>query len=106
MPASPDPEPDSYIGARLTRPDGPPKVTGEARYAADLSVPGMLHVRLLLSPYAHARILSVNVSAAQEVPGIVAVLTAGDLAPFVESAPVSRARCLLADGDVRYCGQP
>ena len=96
----------SYIGARLTRQDGPPKVAGEARYAADLSVPGTLHVRLLLSPYPHARILSMNGAAARDVPGVVAVVTASDLAPFVKAPPASRARCLLAGGEVRYCGQP
>jgi CO/xanthine dehydrogenase Mo-binding subunit len=96
----------SYIGARLKRPDGPEKVTGEARYAADLTLPGLLHVRLVLSPHAHARILGVHGEAALEVPGVVAVLTAQDLAPHVKSPPTSRARCLLAEGEVRYCGQP
>ncbi|MFN8634243.1 MAG: xanthine dehydrogenase family protein molybdopterin-binding subunit [Chloroflexota bacterium] len=96
----------SYIGARLTRPDGPAKLAGEARYAADLSLPGMLHVRLLLSPYAHARIVGVRTEAARELPGVVAVLTAADLAPYVKVAPTSRARCLMADGEVRFCGQP
>src|SRR5260221_13741559 len=76
MAATPDSIPDSYIGARLTRPDGPPKVTGEARYAADLSLPGTLHVRLVLSPYAHARVVSVEKQAALELPGVVTVLTA------------------------------
>ena len=45
MAVTPDETPGSYIGARLRRPDGPPKVTGEAQYAADLSLPGMLYVR-------------------------------------------------------------
>ena len=98
--------PDSYIGARLKRPDGPAKLTGDARFAADLSLPGLVHVRLLLSPYAHARILSVNGDAARKVPGVVDVLTAADLAPLVKSPPLSHARCLLADGEVRFCGQP
>ena len=60
MAATSDSTPGSYIGARLPRPDGPPKLSGEAQYAADLSLPGMLHVRLLLSPYAHARIVGVK----------------------------------------------
>jgi CO/xanthine dehydrogenase Mo-binding subunit len=106
MAVTPDAATASYIGARLTRPDGPPKVSGEARYAADLSLPGMLHVRLLLSPYAHARIVGVERQAALDLPGVVAVLTAEDLAPYVKSPPSSRARCLLAEGEVRYCGQP
>jgi CO/xanthine dehydrogenase Mo-binding subunit len=106
MAATTDETPDSYIGARLPRPDGPTKLTGEARYAADLSLPGQLHVRLVLSPHAHARILSVNVDDARAVPGVVAVVTASDLAPHVKSPPSSRARCLLAEDEVRYCGQP
>lgn len=105
MAATPTP-PDSYIGARLKRPDGPAKLTGDALYAADYALPGLVHVRLLLSPYAHARVLSVNGDAARNVPGVVAVLTAADLAPLVKSPPTSRARCLLADGEVRFCGQP
>jgi CO/xanthine dehydrogenase Mo-binding subunit len=106
MAALDDPQTESYIGARLPRPDGPPKVTGEARYAADLSLPDMLHVRLMLSPYAHARIVSVATDAATALPDVVAVLTAADLARFVKSPASSRARCLLADGEVRFCGQP
>jgi CO/xanthine dehydrogenase Mo-binding subunit len=106
MAAMDDPQTESYIGARLPRPDGPPKVTGEARYAADLSLPDTLHVRLVLSPYAHARIVSVARDAARELAGVVAVLTAADLTPFVKSPASSRARCLLADGEVRFCGQP
>lgn len=100
------PTPTSYIGARLTRPDGPAKLTGEARYAADLAPAGLLHVRLVLSPHAHARIVFVDADAALATPGVVAVVTAADLAPYVKSPPSSRARCLLADGEVRYCGQP
>ena len=96
----------SLIGARLKRPDGPPKLMGAAPYAADLVLPGLLHVRLVLSPYAHARITSVDVSEALESHGVVAVVTAADLAPFVKAGPESRARCLLADGVARYCGQP
>ena len=106
MAATPGASPGSYIGARLKRPDGPEKLTGEARYAADLALAGLLHVRLVLSPHAHARILSVNAEAAREVPGVVAVVTAHDLAPHVKAPATSRARCLLADGEVRYCGQP
>ena len=98
--------PDSYIGARLKRPDAPAKLTGEALFAADLSLPGMLHVRLVLSPYAHARVITVNAAAALKVPGVVAVVTAADLAALVKVPPASRARCLLAEGTVRFCGQP
>ena len=94
MAATPD-SPDSYIGARLKRPDGPAKLTGEARYAADLvAARASLHVRLLLSPHAHARILRSNGDAAREVPGVVAVLTAPDLAPLRQEP--ANARVLAA----------
>lgn len=96
----------SLIGARLKRPDGPPKLQGVAPYAADLALPGLLHVRLVLSPYAHARIGTVDASAAMALPGVVAVVTAPDLALLVKSGPESRARCLLADRVARYGGQP
>jgi CO/xanthine dehydrogenase Mo-binding subunit len=106
MSATSGASPDSYIGARLRRPDGPPKLTGEAQYAGDMSLPGLLHVRLLLSPYAHARIVSLDATAAQAVSGVVAVVSGADLAPHVKCPPSSRARSLLATGEVRFCGQP
>jgi len=62
-----------------TRIDGRPKVTGEARYAADASRPGMLHARFLASPLPHAGIRSIDVSAALAVPGVHAVLTGNDV---------------------------
>ncbi len=96
----------SLIGARLKRPDGPAKLTGSAPYAADLAMPGLLHVRLVLSPHAHARIVGIDAAEALALPGVVAVVTAADLAPYVKSAATSRARCLLTDGEARYCGQP
>ena len=48
------------VGMSIRRPDGPDKVTGRARYAGDQILPGMLHARLVLSPYAHARILNID----------------------------------------------
>ena len=88
----------SWIGARLKRPDGPAKLTGSAPYAADLAPPGLLHVRLVLSPYARARIVGIDAAEALTIPGVVAVVTASDLAPYVKADPTSRARCLLAEG--------
>jgi CO/xanthine dehydrogenase Mo-binding subunit len=83
--------------------DGLEKVTGRTRYAPDLTVPGMLHARFVTSPYAHARIENIDVSAALEVPGVTAVLTAADL-PNI--APSSRNRLLLARDQVIFAGQP
>jgi CO/xanthine dehydrogenase Mo-binding subunit len=96
----------SILGARIPRVDGPEKVTGQARFGADLPLPGMLHVRLVLSPHAHARIGRIDSSQALAVPGVVAVATADDLNSVVKSAPTSRAKDMLARGEVRFCGQP
>jgi len=67
------------IGSRPLRPDGVDKVTGRAVYGADIKLPGMLHGKVLRSPHAHARILSIDTSAAQVLPGVRAVVTAQDL---------------------------
>ena len=67
------------IGTRPVRHDGIDKVTGRALYGADHSLPGMLHGRVLRSPHAHARILSIDTSRAQAMPGVHAVITGDDL---------------------------
>lgn len=59
--------------------DGPAKATGRARYAADVSRPGMLHVRFLVSPVPHARIVSVDTAPAAALPGVHAVLAGSDV---------------------------
>jgi carbon-monoxide dehydrogenase large subunit len=63
------------IGARLPRKEDIPILRGEGRYFADISIAGQLHVMFLRSPHAHARILSIDVSAAEELPGVAAVVT-------------------------------
>jgi len=95
----------SVIGRSLRRVDGEEKVTGRARFAADLELRGLLHGRLLLSPHAHATIRRIPRDAALAVPGVVAVFTADDL-PHDGAAPSSRAHCLLARGEVRFAGEP
>ncbi len=67
-----------YVGRSLPRLDGPAKVTGRARYAGDLSLPGMLHGKLLRSPVPHARIVNIDVSRAAALPGVKAVITGRD----------------------------
>jgi len=93
------------IGQRLDRADGRDKVTGHATYVADVKLPGMLHAKLLRSPHAHARILSINVERARALAGVRCVLTAKDL-DRLEREPSSRARAILAVDRVRYHGQP
>ena len=66
------------IGTQPVRPDGVDKVTGRARYASDIHLPGMLHAAFVRSPHSHARILGIDTSRALELPGVLAVVTAGD----------------------------
>jgi aerobic carbon-monoxide dehydrogenase large subunit len=70
----------SVLGQRLLRREDPALLTGEAKFANDLDVPGALHLAVLRSPYAHARITSIDVSPALEQPGVVAAYTGADLA--------------------------
>ena len=80
------------IGKRPVRPDGVDKVTGRALYGADFSMPGQLHARVLRSPHAHAHIRSIDVSGAQALPGVKAVVTAKDVfdGDAVQEAPSLR----------------
>ncbi len=67
------------MGTRQLRREDPPLLTGEALFVDDLVVPGALHVKLVRSPHAHARIVSIDTAPALAVPGVVAVLTGEDL---------------------------
>ena len=67
------------IGTRPVRHDGFDKVTGRARYAADIHMPGMLHAKVLRSPHGHARINSIDPTRALALPGVKAVVTGNDL---------------------------
>jgi xanthine dehydrogenase molybdenum-binding subunit len=65
----------NVVGKRPIRQDGAEKVTGQARYGADIHLPGMLYGKVLRSPYAHARIRSIDTRHAEELPGVLAVIT-------------------------------
>src|SRR5262245_64780607 len=67
------------VGTRPVRHDGIDKVTGRARYGADIALPGMLHGKVLRSPHAHARIVSIDVARARALPGVKAIVTGADL---------------------------
>ena len=67
------------IGTRPVRPDGVDKVTGRAVYGADVVLPRMVFGKVLRSPLAHARILEIDTSAAEALPGVLAVITSNDL---------------------------
>src|SRR5919198_666353 len=66
------------VGTRPIRPDGVDKVTGRANFGADMTMPGMLWGRIKRSPYAHARIVSINADKALALPGVKAVITRAD----------------------------
>src|SRR2546429_1088943 len=70
----------TYVGTRTIRPDGVDKVTGRARFGADFSLPGQLIGRVLRSPHPHARIISIDTSKAEALPGVKAVITRADFA--------------------------
>ncbi len=93
------------VGTSLPRQDGSDKITGHARYAGDQVLPGMLYARLVLSPYAHARILSIDTSQALSVPGVVDVFTAESLG-IAQADTLSRARSPLAVYEAVWCGHP
>jgi CO/xanthine dehydrogenase Mo-binding subunit len=68
-----------WIGKQTRRPDGPDKVTGRARYGDDMILPGMLYGKILRSPHAHAKILSIDTSKAEALKGVKAVVTHKDI---------------------------
>ena len=93
------------VGLSIPRPDGPEKVTGHVQYVADIKPKGLLHAKLLRSPHAHARIVSIDVSRARALPGVRAVLTAADIPELKRKAP-TRAHAVLAIDRVVFAGQP
>jgi len=108
-------KPYKVIGQRVLRPDGTDKVTGRAQYGADVKLQGLLYGKVLRSPHAHARIRSIDTSAAERMPGVKAVITGKDL-PSVEDK-VARSgegsvnysylrQNVLAQDKVLYHGQP
>jgi CO/xanthine dehydrogenase Mo-binding subunit len=91
----------------MPRVDAGEKLRGEARFVGDMSVPGMLHGRVLRSPLPHARIVSIDASAALARPGVVTVLTGDDLLdidPYWGHA--IKDRPIVAIGEVRFAGEP
>ena len=104
------------VGKRLPRVDAKERVTGQAIYPADLSLPGMVHAKLLRSPHAHARIRSIDVAQAQALKGVLAVVTAADFPelPVGATIPMGEtgydmwmvAAINLARGKVHWVGQP
>jgi len=108
-----------YIGKRIPRNEDPRLLTGQALFVDDVDIPGMLHAAFVRSDYAHARIRSIDVSAARERPGVVAVYTAEDMGaywapgpPLVSPPPTieditfnSRTQVPLVKDKIRHAGE-
>jgi CO/xanthine dehydrogenase Mo-binding subunit len=94
------------VGESVERPDAVAKVKGEFAYASDLRERGMLVGHTLRSPHAHARIRSIDASEAKRMPGVRAILTARDLPTRAKFGLMKRDQPVLADGVVRYVGEP
>ncbi len=106
----------SVVGKRLARVDAGERVAGTARFAADLSLPGMLHAKVLRSPHPHARIVSIDISRAMALDGVRAIVTSDDFhdVPVGASIPMGEtgydmwmvARINIARDKVFWVGQP
>ena len=105
-----------YLGSRSHKVDGLDKVTGNSQFGADLMLPGMLHGKILRSPYAHARIKNINISKAAARPGVMAVVTGADFPNLAKGtlACVGKrtfemsylSRVVMAREKVHFHGQP
>src|SRR6201986_4717859 len=108
---------ERYTGASIKRSEDPRILTGAGRYVDDIKLPGMLHAAFVRSPMAHALVLSVDVSAALALPGVVAALTGADLEAMTVPGPDALMALigetgptpeftLLATDRVRFVGDP
>ena len=77
----------NYVGQPVKRFEDPKLITGRGAFVDDIKLPDMLHAVVLRSPYAHARIRSIDTSAARNLPGVVAVLTGADIAGVLPDIP-------------------
>lgn len=108
-----------FIGKRIRRSEDPRLLTGQALFVDDVEIPGMLHAAFVRSDYAHAHLKSIDVSAARERPGVVAIITAEDMGddwepgpPLVSPPPTvenvlfnSRTQVPLVKDKVRHAGE-
>jgi len=111
---------NKVFGEKIARLEDPRLLTGQAQFIDDIEIPGMLHAAFYRSDYAHARIKSIDVSAAKKRPGVVAVYTAEDFGDFWKPGPLQvpppaaipgsifHARTLvpIARDKVRFSGEP
>ncbi len=97
----------SIVGMRLPRADAIEKVNGEAEYTSDINFPGMLHAKFLRSPYAHARIVDIDTTKAEVLPGVKAVLTYKNVPKVHPWGPTSEIKKYeyLLDEILHYAGE-
>jgi 4-hydroxybenzoyl-CoA reductase subunit alpha len=98
--------PAHNIGEYVPMVDGPEKVSGRAKYTADLIAPGALSARIYRSPYSHGDIVEVDVSEALKLPGVKAIVTGADCDRGFGVLPIAREERPLATDRVRYRGEP
>ncbi len=94
------------VGTSVVRKDGPGKVKGEARYTDDLQLPLMLHARIKRSELAHARIVKIDTSRAEALPGVKAVVVGAEAPIPYGIVPQVPTETALAVGKVRFAGEP
>jgi CO/xanthine dehydrogenase Mo-binding subunit len=99
----------SVVGKPLPRVDGKSKLTGQAKFTTDVVLPGMLHGKLLRSPLPHAKILSIDTSKAEKLPGVAAVITGKDTwgirYGFVDTPNYPAEERPIAEDKVRFIGE-
>ncbi len=108
-----------FFGERIKRNEDPRLLRGEALFTDDVNLPGMAHVAFLRSPYAHARILEIDTSMAEEMAGVIAIYTAVSLGDYWQEGPLlvspppvagivfnQRTQVPLAKDKVRFVGEP
>jgi 4-hydroxybenzoyl-CoA reductase subunit alpha len=100
------PVPARNIGGYVPMIDGPEKLSGRAKYTADVLAPGQLAARIYRSPCSHAEIIEVDVSEARKLPGVRAVITGADCDKGFGVLPIARSEYPLARDKVRYRGEP
>ena len=98
--------PAHNIGGYVPLVDGPEKVSGRAKYTADILQPGMLAGRIFRSPYSHGEIVEVDIAEAAKLPGVKAIVTGADCDKTFGVLPIARSEHPLARDKVRYRGEP
>lgn len=92
------------VGKRMVMTDARTKIVGQGKYTDDLSVPGMLIARILHSPHAHARIISIDTSKAEALPGVKGIATGKDAPTPYGILPIGHDECVFAVDKARYIG--